>query len=112
LPDKNKSLLEILNNFIRTLIIKFNFPEKLTCNRRNKFASVFVCLAVFQDCFCAEYRFIGHILSKQSRNFTGGAVRSPALGFTTVRSSTKLFWIEEKKDRLNFGGNFENASKI
>lgn len=42
---------------------------RLTCNLLSKFVSVFelaLCFAAFQNCFCAEYRFIGHTLMRQS----------------------------------------------
>lgn len=65
----------------------------LTCNLFKRLVSVLdpiVCLAAFQNCFCAEYLFMGHILNKQSRNFFGGFIKFPASGQTTHRSSTSL----------------------
>lgn len=41
-----------------------------TCNLLSSTASVVLLapgLAAFQNCFCAEYRFIGHSLKRQSR---------------------------------------------
>lgn len=66
---------------------------KLTWSLLIRLASVFpfpLCLAAFQNCFWAEYLFMGHIFIRQSLNFFGGFWRSPASGQTTVRSSTKL----------------------
>lgn len=85
--------------------------EELTCNLFSRLVSVFepmLCFAAFQNCFWAEYLFMGHILNKQSKklihqctvevllsqmlplNFLGGFVRSPAPGHTTHLSSTRL----------------------
>lgn len=64
------------------------------------FAFCELCLAAFQNCFWAEYRFMGHILMRQSRNFFGGLFRLPASGHTTVRSSTKLLF-EKINDAWN-----------
>lgn len=36
------------------------FPPKRCC------CCSCCCLVAFQNCFCAEYRFIGHIMNKQS----------------------------------------------
>lgn len=80
---------------------RLNHLKLLTCNRFSKLVSVFVvvlCFAAFQNCFWAEYRFIGHILIRQSRNFSGGSFKSPAPGQTTTRSSTKLY---KKKKKNN-----------
>ena len=64
----------------------------LTCNRLSRIGSVLFpdCFAAFTNCFWDAYRFIGHILNRQSRNFFGGFTGSPASGHTTLLTSTRL----------------------
>mgnify|MGYP001248269065 CR=1 FL=1 len=68
------------------------FKKVLTCNRLSRIGSVLFpdCFAAFTNCFWDAYRFIGHILNRQSRNFFGGFTGSPASGHTTLLSSTRL----------------------
>lgn len=54
------------NNYILTAL----FCYILTCSFVSNTVSLAVDsigLADFQNCFCAEYRFMGHILKRQSR---------------------------------------------
>ena len=70
----------------------FCYIKILTCNRLSRIGSVLFpdCFAAFTNCFWDAYRFIGHILNRQSRNFFGGFTGSPASGHTTLLSSTRL----------------------
>ena len=74
------------------MLTTFFVKEILTCNRLSRTGSVLFpdCFAAFTNCFWDAYRFIGHILNRQSRNFFGGFTGSPASGHTTLLSSTRL----------------------
>ena len=94
-----KSLIQhfFKNNFqnnLPTSHVNHNFCyiKILTCNRLSRIGSVLFpdCFAAFTNCFWDAYRFIGHILNRQSRNFFGGFTGSPASGHTTLLSSTRL----------------------
>lgn len=62
-------------------------------------------LAAFQNCFCAEYLFIGHSLKRQSEEIRGGerqrAPPTPSIILTTVlyKLAHKQRWSEKKKTK-------------
>jgi hypothetical protein len=71
-------------------------------------------LAASQNCFCEAYLLMGQMQNRQSRNFLGMLVRSPASGHTTHRSSTNLGGTQQKcyTDKQYFCGEIKGHSYV